>query len=223
MQRRLTKNPFRTFVHPAVPDATLDAALILNAYHEIEQHQLILAAVRRPRRPMVDSSLSNLEPPRGEDDLESMKPRTMKSIPSTCYRTRRQLVSRWCPSRIGTLKAAPENTTFNRNSNSGKEHVMSRVTSRLWTIPAAVTVVIVLGTTTGGQTPQEPNQDTLGALLVEVRGLRSAIEQMASVGPSIQLAMGRLQLQEQCIRGAQAGRRGAGPYGKSSASVGRQH
>ena len=50
-----------------------------------------------------------------------------------------------------------------------------------------------------GQTPQQPNEDTLGALLVEVRGLRSAIEQMASVGPSIQLAMGRLQLQEQRI------------------------
>jgi chromosome segregation ATPase len=76
---------------------------------------------------------------------------------------------------------------------------MSRVTSRSWMIPAAVTVLIVLGTTTGGQTPQQPNQDTLGALLVEVGGLRSAIEQMASVGPSIQLAMGRLQLQEQRI------------------------
>src|SRR3954464_1670861 len=74
---------------------------------------------------------------------------------------------------------------------------MSRVTSRLWMIPAIATVLIVLGTTTGGQTPQQPNQDTLGALLVEVRGLRSAMEQMASVGPSIQLAMGRLQLQEQ--------------------------
>jgi chromosome segregation ATPase len=66
-------------------------------------------------------------------------------------------------------------------------------------IPAAVTVLILLGTTTGGQTPPQPNQDTLGALLVEVRGLRSAMEQMASVGPSIQLAMGRLQLQEQRI------------------------
>jgi hypothetical protein len=82
---------------------------------------------------------------------------------------------------------------------SGKEHVMTRVTSRSWMIPAAVTVLIALATTTGGQTPQQPNQDTLGALLVEVRGLRSAIEQMASVGPSIQLAMGRLQLQEQRI------------------------
>jgi chromosome segregation ATPase len=66
-------------------------------------------------------------------------------------------------------------------------------------IPVAVAVLIVLGATTEGQTPQQPNQDTLGALLVEVRGLRSAIEQMASVGPSVQLAMGRLQLQEQRI------------------------
>ena len=76
---------------------------------------------------------------------------------------------------------------------------MPRVISRSWMIPAAVTVLIILGTTAGGQTPQQPNQDTLGALLVEVRGLRSAIEQMASVGPSIQLAMGRLQLHEQRI------------------------
>jgi chromosome segregation ATPase len=48
-----------------------------------------------------------------------------------------------------------------------------------------------------GQT--EASQDTLGALLVEVRGLRAAMEQMASAGPRIQLAMGRLQLQEQRI------------------------
>jgi len=76
---------------------------------------------------------------------------------------------------------------------------MSTVTSRSWMISAAVAVLIVLATTAGGETPQQPNQDTLGALLVEVRGLRSAIEQMASVGPNIQLAMGRLQLQEQRI------------------------
>jgi chromosome segregation ATPase len=75
---------------------------------------------------------------------------------------------------------------------------MARVISRSWMIPAAVTVLIVFWTTAGGQTSQ-PNQDTMGALLVEVRGLRSAIEQMASVGPSIQLAMGRLQLHEQRI------------------------
>ena len=76
---------------------------------------------------------------------------------------------------------------------------MSTVTSRSWMISAAVAALIVLATTAGGETPQQPNQDTLGALLVEVRGLRSAIEQMASVGPSIQLAMGRLQLHEQRI------------------------
>jgi chromosome segregation ATPase len=80
-----------------------------------------------------------------------------------------------------------------------KEHVMSRVSSRSWLIPAALAGLVVLGTTAGGQTPQQPNQDALGASLVEVRALRSAIEQMTTVGPSIQLAMGRLQLQEQRI------------------------
>jgi chromosome segregation ATPase len=47
------------------------------------------------------------------------------------------------------------------------------------------------------QTRQEP--DVLGALLVEVRGLRSAIEQMSSASARVQLAMGRLQLNEQRI------------------------
>jgi chromosome segregation ATPase len=42
-------------------------------------------------------------------------------------------------------------------------------------------------------------QDVLPALLVEVRGLRAAIEQMASAGPRVQLALGRVQLQEQRV------------------------
>ncbi len=42
-------------------------------------------------------------------------------------------------------------------------------------------------------------QDVLPALLVEVRGLRAAMEQMASSGPRVQLALGRLQLQEQRV------------------------
>ena len=47
------------------------------------------------------------------------------------------------------------------------------------------------------QTRQDP--DVLGALLVEVRGLRGAIEQMSSASARVQLAMGRLQLNEQRI------------------------
>ena len=45
--------------------------------------------------------------------------------------------------------------------------------------------------------PQDP--DVLSALLTEVRGLRQAMEQMASGGPRVQLALGRLQLQEQRV------------------------
>lgn len=56
---------------------------------------------------------------------------------------------------------------------------------------AAMTLLIGLGTTIGGQTPQQPNQDTPGALLVEVRDLRSAIEQMASVVRAFSSLMGR--------------------------------
>lgn len=47
------------------------------------------------------------------------------------------------------------------------------------------------------QIRQDP--DVLGALLVEVRGLRGAIEQMSSASARVQLAMGRLQLNEQRI------------------------
>ena len=44
-----------------------------------------------------------------------------------------------------------------------------------------------------------PQDDVLPALLVEVRGLRAAMEQMASAGPRVQLALGRVQLQEQRV------------------------
>lgn len=42
-----------------------------------------------------------------------------------------------------------------------------------------------------------PDQDVLPALLTEVHGLRVAMEQLGSAGPRVQLAMGRLQLNEQ--------------------------
>ena len=52
-------------------------------------------------------------------------------------------------------------------------------------------------TAQGDRPPQK--DDVLPQLLVEVRGLRAAMEQMASAGPRVELALGRLQLQEQRI------------------------
>jgi chromosome segregation ATPase len=46
------------------------------------------------------------------------------------------------------------------------------------------------------QTAPASNDQVLQALLVEVRGLRAAMEQMASAGPRVQLFASRLQLQE---------------------------
>jgi chromosome segregation ATPase len=67
-----------------------------------------------------------------------------------------------------------------------------------------VTAFLVVAAAIGGsligraqQTPAQP--DVLSALLVEVRGLRAAMEQMAVAGPRVQLVLGRLQLQEQRI------------------------
>ena len=45
---------------PKLPDATFDAALIVNAYHEMEQHQSMLAALRRALKP--DGRLVIVEP-----------------------------------------------------------------------------------------------------------------------------------------------------------------
>jgi chromosome segregation ATPase len=47
------------------------------------------------------------------------------------------------------------------------------------------------------QDRQDP--DVLAALLVEVRGLRAAMEQLGAAGPRVQLMLGRLQLNEQRI------------------------
>jgi chromosome segregation ATPase len=61
----------------------------------------------------------------------------------------------------------------------------------------AVGLVIVGGALVAAHQAQQPAQpDVLPALLEEVRGLRAAMEQMASAGPRIQLFTSRLQLQE---------------------------
>jgi predicted nucleic acid-binding Zn-ribbon protein len=68
-----------------------------------------------------------------------------------------------------------------------------------------MTTILVSATVVGGsreghaKAGTQPSPDILAALLVEVKGLREAMEQMASAGPRIQLALGRLQLQEQRV------------------------
>lgn len=65
-------------------------------------------------------------------------------------------------------------------------------------------VAVFAGSAVGGslvgkaQQPQA-SADVLTALLIEVRGLRAALEEMSTAGPRVHLALGRLQLQEQRI------------------------
>jgi chromosome segregation ATPase len=71
--------------------------------------------------------------------------------------------------------------------------------SRTLQATALVAAGLVIGSlaTPGRLTAQQP--DVLASLLAEVKGLRAAMEQMASAGPRIQLALGRLELQEQRV------------------------
>ena len=70
--------------------------------------------------------------------------------------------------------------------------------------PAAGVILVIAvaaATVTGAvvsarQRPPAPNDEVLPALLAEVKGLRAAMEQIASAGPRVQLFVGRLQLQE---------------------------
>jgi len=64
-----------------------------------------------------------------------------------------------------------------------------------------VVLVAILVTSVGwmgrvAAQPAAPSRDVLPELLTEVKGLRAALEQMASAGPRIQLFAARLQLQE---------------------------
>lgn len=70
----------------------------------------------------------------------------------------------------------------------------------------AIFIMASVGLTVRTNASQSPSrqsataqEDVLPALLVEVRGLRAAMEQMASAGPRVQLALGRVQLQEQRV------------------------
>ncbi len=66
-----------------------------------------------------------------------------------------------------------------------------------------VAAVLLAGSWAVAQTPgASSSRDILPELLAEVRGLRVAIEQMTSAGARVQLALGRLQLQEQRLNAA---------------------
>jgi chromosome segregation ATPase len=66
-------------------------------------------------------------------------------------------------------------------------------------VAAVVGSAVIAGSLVGRAQSAAPPPDILTALLGEVRGLRTAMEQMASAGPRVQLALGRLQLQEQRV------------------------
>jgi uncharacterized coiled-coil protein SlyX len=69
------------------------------------------------------------------------------------------------------------------------------------TFAIAVALLLVLPSAAAAQAPAAapPPPDVLGELLVEVRGLRQAMERAATVGARIQLLVARVQLQEQRI------------------------
>ena len=66
-----------------------------------------------------------------------------------------------------------------------------------------VAAVLLGGSIAAAQAPGSSNSgDIMPALLQEVRGLRAAIEQMTASASRVQLALGRLQLQEQRLNAA---------------------
>ena len=69
----------------------------------------------------------------------------------------------------------------------------------MWALCGAAFLSVSFGSAMAAQGTRAQDPDVLSALLTEVRGLRQAMEQMASAGPRVQLALGRLQLQEQRV------------------------
>ena len=63
-------------------------------------------------------------------------------------------------------------------------------------VAAAMILAGAVGVAGQSAAPSSARDDVLPALLTEVRGLRAAMEQMASAGPRVQLFASRLQLQE---------------------------
>ncbi len=73
--------------------------------------------------------------------------------------------------------------------------------NRLLVAAAVVLVVVIAAAWRPAAAQAQRTDDILPALLTEVKGLRAAMEQMASAGAQAQLLVGRLQLQETRING----------------------
>jgi hypothetical protein len=85
--------------------------------------------------------------------------------------------------------------------NEEGETTVTTAQQRRWLV--TMTVIVVCAGALGRVSGQAPRatagaagDDVLPALLAEVKGLRAAMEQMASAGPRVQLSVSRLQLQE---------------------------
>ena len=76
---------------------------------------------------------------------------------------------------------------------------MRIIDSRLVMLSGAVAVIGLTAVGTAQGVRPQQDEGMLPQLMIEVRGLRNAMEQMSSAGPRVQLALGRLQLQEQRI------------------------
>ena len=72
---------------------------------------------------------------------------------------------------------------------------MAHERGRAW-LAGAVVLAAAVNLSGQSASPAAARDDVLSALLVEVRGLRAAMEQMAGAGPRVQLFASRLQLQE---------------------------
>lgn len=68
-----------------------------------------------------------------------------------------------------------------------------------WVLVGPGLLAAGFGMSVAAQGTRGQDPDVLSALLTEVRGLRQVMEQMAVAGPRVQLALGRLQLQEQRV------------------------
>ena len=73
----------------------------------------------------------------------------------------------------------------------------ARVSAVAIATAVVMALLVAFAAVARGQDPARP--DVLDSLLIEVRALRGAIEQMASASGRIQLVMGRLQIQEQRV------------------------